>query len=115
MVAVTISIPDFVSKQVSGVWLWVESPTTGLFERDAKLVFGQTHVGPNGESLDYVMTPTTGGQSMPFTANVSRDAANPDHVTLQLIFTRSEGAGYYRASSFNAAGESPLTDQILPL
>jgi hypothetical protein len=111
----TISIPDFMTKQVSGVWLWRQSPTTGVFERDGQLVFGATGSTTAGETIDYTATPSGGAAGQPCTAQVVRDATNPDHVTLQLIFTRSQDAGYYRASTFNTTGDSPLSVEILPL
>ena len=115
MVSFTISIPDFASKRVAGVWMWRWSTASGAFQRQDQLVFGEVDLDPTGESLDYVVTPVAGGQDLPFTAHVARDGANPDRVTLQLLFTRSQGTGYYRASTFNATGESPLSAEVLPL
>jgi hypothetical protein len=111
----TISIPDFTSKRVSGVWLWRWSTTNRVFQRDGQFLFGQPDPSPGGETLDYTLLPAGGGQALPFTAAVVREVANPDHVTLHLILSRTDSAGYYRASTFNAAGESPLSVEVLPL
>lgn len=111
--AFTISIPDFVSKQVAGVWLWRWSPTTRTYQRDDQIVFGGREDGPTGEILDYVVAPVGGSAPLPFSTLLVRSPGNPDRVTLHLLFTRSQGPGSYRASTFNVTGDSPLSAEVL--
>jgi hypothetical protein len=36
-------------------------------------------------------------------------------VTVSLIFSRDEDVAFYRASTYNTSGDSPLTSEIVPL
>lgn len=105
----TLSIPDFTSKAVEGVWLWRLSPETGEWERDTQITFGAPALQADGEWLEYQAMPLDGAQPVPGTSQVVRNAENPDHVTLQLLFSRVEEAGTYRASTYNHAGDSALS------
>ncbi len=111
----TIEIPDFASKAVSGVWLWRLSPVTGVYERDTQFVFGTPAPGEGGERLDYQAAPTDGSPPLSLTAYVLRDSSNPDEVRLQLLFSRADDPAYYRASTYNGAGDSPLSSEIVPM
>lgn len=111
----TIAIPDFGSKSVQGVWLWRLSPETGLFERDVRFVFAAPVQQPGGEALDYQAAPADGSAPIPATTYVVRDPANPDHVTVQLVFSHADETSYYRASTYNGAGDSVLSTETMPL
>jgi hypothetical protein len=111
----TISIPDFSSKQVGGVWLWRLSTTTGLYARDTQFVLSPIVSGPTGEIIDYSVVMGGGTPPQGMTTQVARDKNNPDKVVLTLLFTQLDAPGYYRASTFNAAGDSPLSSEIVPL
>lgn len=111
----TISIPDFASKSVDGVWLWRLSPETGFYERDTQIVLGMPSLQPDGEWLTYDATPLDGSPIVPGTSQVVRSADDPDHVTLQLLFSRTEDAGTYRATTYNEAGDSPLSAEAVAL
>ena len=111
----TVSIPDFASKAVDGVWLWRLSPTTGLYERDTQFVFGDTVTTAKGEQLNYDAVATDDSAPFPVSTFLVRDPANPDRVTLKLLYSHPDTQGYYRASTFNVSGDSPLSSEILPL
>jgi len=111
----TIAIPDFVSKAVTGVWLWRLSPLTGLYERDVQLAFAPLTQLPDGERLDYQAAPSDGSPPMQMTTYVVRDPANPDQVTLRLLFSRIDEPGSYRASTYNGRGDSPLSSEMVPM
>ena len=116
MVMFTISIPDFASKAVDGVWLWRLSPATGQYARDTQFVFGELVPGTKKlDSLDYQAQNIDGTQPLSMQTYVNRSPANPDQVNVQLIFTRGDVAGYYRASTYNTTGDSPLSSEIVPL
>jgi hypothetical protein len=110
----TISIPDFGTKAVGGVWLWKLSAATGVYERDTLFLFGAMGRSDGAELLNYQAAPADGSTPLATTATLFREASNPDHVTLQLMFSRKDAAGYYRASTYNASGDSPLSTEILP-
>jgi len=111
----TISIPDFASKAVDGVWLWRLSPATGVYQREMQFVFGNVIQKGGGESLDYDAQGTDGSSPLSMQAYVTRNPANPDQISVQLIFTRGDQPGYYRASTYNGVGDSPLSSESLPL
>ncbi len=111
----TISIPDFASKSVGGVWLWHLSAETGLWERDTQIAFGAPSLQADGEWLTYQAAPLDGSPTFPGWSQVVRSANNPDQVTLQLLFSRAEAAGTYRASTYNDAGDSPLSNESVAL
>ena len=112
----TITIPDFGSKAVEGVWLWRLSPTTGAYVRDTQFSFvGAVTPAAGGETIDYSASTPDGSPPVPITTYISRDASQPDRVTLQLIYSRMSDPGYYRASTYNSSGDSPLTNEIVPL
>jgi hypothetical protein len=114
---VTIAIPDFSSKAVQGVWLWRLSDQTGLYEREAQFTFQAPVQGAQGEKLDYSVAPQGGSPLFGASTYVVRDEVNPDQVYLQLIYGRDSTAtaAYYRASTYNQLGDSPLTAEIVPL
>jgi hypothetical protein len=52
---------------------------------------------------------------MQLTTYVVRDPANPDQVTLRLLFSRIGQPGSYRASTYNGKGDSSLSNEMLPM
>ena len=112
---VTISIPDFASKSVQGVWLWRSTAFNGAYQREVQFSFGEFQPDAQGEALEYTASPADGSAPIPIPTYVVRDAANPDRVTVSLIFGRSEDAAFYRASTYNTSGDSPLSSEIVPL
>jgi hypothetical protein len=115
LVRFTISIPDFGTKSVAGVWLWRLSTTTGLYVRDTQFVFSPITTSPAGEVMEYSLVLGDGTPPQELTAFVSRDPNNPDEVAISLLHLQLDAPGYYRASTFNAAGDSPLSSEIVPL
>jgi hypothetical protein len=112
---VTISIPDFATKSVQGVWLWRSTSFNGVYEREVQFSFEELRPGAAGEALDYTAAPADGSPPVPITTYVVRDAANPDRVIVHLVFSRDEAVAFYRASTYNQSGDSPLSSEILPL
>ncbi|CAG1001103.1 hypothetical protein MYXO_03020 [Myxococcaceae bacterium] len=112
---VTIAIPDFGSKAIKGVWLWRSTSFNGVYEREVQFTFGGTAPTGSGEAVDYTMVPADGAPPIPVTTHLQRDPSNPDRVTVSLIFSRDEDVAFYRASTYNTSGDSPLTSEIVPL
>ena len=104
----TVGIPDFGSKQVEGVWIWRLSPETNRYERDTLVAFQGVTTFTKGQILGYATYAIQGDASL--TAAIAHDPANPDGVTLTLGFQRGL-PGVFKVSTFNAAGESPLSGQ----
>lgn len=107
---IRVTIPDFESKVVTGVWVWRLSEQTGQFVRDTEIEIGDVYVPQEGIELVSVVT-TTGplGERATLPTGLERDAADPDRVTLKLGFTRLSAPGTFKVSTYNAAGDSPLS------
>lgn len=107
---VTVTIPDYDSKQVKGVWVWRQSEQSGQFVRDTEIEFVEPIEGSNGYELLRIET-TTGplGERSSMPTGIERDATNPDRVTLSLGFTRLSAPGVFKVSTYNTMGDSPLS------
>jgi len=111
----TLSIPDLGSKDVRGVWLWRLSPVTGQYERDTQFVFTEPEPAAGDDLLSYTAVASDGSPAVDITTYLIRDPENPDRVTLQLVYGRRGEAGFFRASTYNQMGDSPLTNESIPL
>ena len=113
--SVGVVIPGFDAYEVQGLQLW-RRDGSGSYQPAGRITFLRDatpeefgNVDPEAEWLVY----SSGGASN--VAEVERDAADPDRVTLRLWYVRLEESGLYKASVFNAAGDSPLSRQALLL
>jgi len=113
---IRVTIPDFDSKGVTGVWVWRQSEQTGQFVRDTEIEIGDLVVAQNGLEIVSIVT-TTGplGERASLPTGVERDAANPDRVTLSLGFTRLSAPGTFKVSTYNDVGDSPLSQESTQL
>jgi len=111
---ITVEIPDFDSGRVEGLWLWRQAPR-GRYQRVVQLRFLGTKETARGEMLRYAVVDREGRVRMVLPAEVERSRANPDRALLRLNVLFPEGAGRFRASAYNAAGESGLSAQVMDL
>lgn len=105
-------IPDFDVANVDGVEIWrVES--TGQVTPAGSLAFvGIQAIAANGENmevLEYQMVYPGGGVMASFHTELIRDAVDPDSVRAVFQFDPQAQPGWYRVSTYNAAGSSPLS------
>ncbi len=107
----TVRIPDFESKQVRGIWVWRRSEQTGQFVKDTQIVFGAIVKQTKGESLMYTTTYGPLGERGSLPTGVVRDPSNRNIVTLELGFLRRSPPGTFKVTTYNAIGDSPLSDQ----
>ncbi|HBZ68791.1 MAG TPA: hypothetical protein DEP35_03190 [Deltaproteobacteria bacterium] len=103
-----VEIPDFNSKQIEGVWIWRLSPQTNQYQRDTLVWFQGVTTQTSGEVLTYTSYAAQANVSL--TAAIGPDPASSDGVTVTLGFERGL-PGVFKVSTFNAAGESPLSAQ----
>jgi hypothetical protein len=109
-----IVIGGFDEYQVEGINLWRRNEQTGQYQRAGSIVFDRTAADwSNLEGEVIAFTNGSGGIELP--AEVVRDPANPDRVTLRLAYLRMENPGLYKATLYNAAGESALSTQAITL
>jgi hypothetical protein len=108
-----VQVPDFDSKQVMGVTLW-STPPSGTPQRALDVEFVGTRVDEQGvEVIGYSYA--VGGRPLEVWVPLHRDRANPDRVTLLFDALPVAAGVRYRISSFNEAGDSPLSTQTFAL
>jgi len=105
----TVEIPDFSSKHVEGVWIWRLSPQTNQYVRDTQIQFESVTTLTSGDVLNY--TAISGQGQMLLSTSLAHNPANHDVVTVTLSFAEASLPGTFKVSTFNAAGESPLSAQ----
>ena len=103
----TVEIPDFNSKRVEGVWIWRLSQSN-QYMRDTLIVFQGVTTLTSGQVLNYAIYSNAG--NMALTTAIDHNATNSDVVTLKLGFLAGP-PGVFKVSTYNGAGESPLSSQ----
>ena len=112
-VQVGIRIPDFESSQVEGVWIWRFSEETEEFERVAQIQM-DPESSEGGSIVSYQIDYGEGTEPYHLWADLVPDE-DPDALNVVLWYPRVGAPGFYRASSYNAAGESPLSAEMVAL
>ena len=103
---VRIQIPDFMSRQVEGVWIWRQD-ASGAFQRFAQLHFEEAATGADGKRyLTYWLQ--DGTATLTLHSLLESVPGQPSAVELELGFLHADG-GSFKVSSYNAAGESSLS------
>jgi hypothetical protein len=109
---VHVMIPDFQSKQVQGVWIWRSSGATATFAHDlqvpVQVVSSPTSGSPNPAVFQTV--PDSSGHPQLVVIMAQPDPANPDGITVKMGVGVGKVPSYVRVSTYNAAGESLLSD-----
>lgn len=108
---VTIEIPDYDSSEVEGIWMWRD--LGGDFERAAEIRILDHHEEEDGEFVVYSVRDADGDELLALPAAIVRDEVNPDAVQISFFIHFSTGGGTFRASTYNAVGESTLSSQAL--
>ena len=100
-----VQIPSFETAQVKGLWVW-RAGAGGDFERFAQIEFGELANQDGVEFLPYTIE--LEGTRLVFSTPVVRTPTSPEDVTLSISFRNEMGS--YKLSSYNAVGESALSD-----
>ena len=111
-----IVIDGFDEYQVQGVNLYRLNTQTNQYEPAHSIIVDRIPANwPDLQGAGELVTivNTGGGPGLP--AEVERDPADPDLVTIRLTYLRVEQPGLFRATLYNAAGESPPSDQEVTL
>jgi hypothetical protein len=104
-----IVIPDFESSSVQGVEVWRIAEGTNQPVQAGVILFSGVHLLAGKEVIDYVNQGPDGSDGVGASAELVRDAANPDVVQVQLYFDLRTTTGWYKISTFNGNGSSPLS------
>jgi hypothetical protein len=108
--AIHVIIPDFMSHQVEGVSVFRLDDTTGTPVAAGHIDVSGVQTLPDGsEMLHYQLVTPSGTVYGQIPAVVEEDPSNPDSVGFYLIVDPGAQAGWFKVSSFNAYGASPLS------
>ena len=112
---VKIHLPGFADGAVDGVWLW-RRLASGAYQRACRIDFSDVYSNGSVEVVDYKQVCFDGRFQTPlWNALVARAPGDARAVTLVLKFAGNDVLVTHKASSFNAAGESPLSDTTAQL
>jgi hypothetical protein len=110
-----IQLPGYGEGSIDGIWLWKR--ISGTWTRVCRIDFTDHRVTQQGEELEYAQMCVNGvvTRGFKFPTPIIRAADSPSTITVELVYLRYEDAGNYKATAFNAFGESPLSSTYLPL
>jgi hypothetical protein len=110
---VRLQLPSFDGADLQGIWLWRRSEASGDFEPVSEIRLTDTLVENGMEFVEYeLMNPTGTSLGVTLSAEVDRSGAMPE---LALWVIRFALPGEFKASVYNEAGESPLSEQSIQL
>ena len=108
--AVHVVIPDFLSHQVEGLTIFRLDDTTGAPVADGRVDVTSVDTLPDGSQvLHYSLITPNGTVYGQIPAAVVDDPSNPDSVGFYLFLDPNSPSGWFKVSSFNAYGSSPLS------
>lgn len=106
---VKVVIPDYASAKVRGITLWQLDAATGEFAPRTVYHLGEIIEQGGVEYVRYSVDDDRFELDVPLAAPVTRDPARPEALTLDLTVLTMGEAITVRASTFNEAGESGLS------
>jgi len=110
---VRLQLPSFDGGGLQGIWLWRRSEVSGQFEPASEIRLHGVVVEGGQEFVEYeLMDPTGTSLGVTLSAHVDRNEPAPE-VAFWVI--RFDAPGEYRASVYNAVGESPMSAQSVQL
>ena len=113
--ALKIQFAGFAQGNIDGIWLW-RRQSTGSYSRVCKITISDPYRSNGTEVVSYDQTcPGGGANGTPMMAQVQRLASDPNTVTMVLMFQTNGTIGTYKATAYNAAGESGLSSGTVKL
>jgi hypothetical protein len=111
-----VEIPDLETNQIQGLYLWrADDEASQSFTEAARVVFDDSFFENGRELLEYTMVDSQ-NQPLDFLApaKVFRREDGSGAATLVFFFAGwSEPPGWIRVTTFNAVGESELSDEAI--
>lgn len=104
---VKVQLPTFFSAGVEELWFWRLDESTQEYVRSGHVRFAEIAGPPGRKVIRYRMVLPDGTEGVPMTAPVQ---VRGDSILVELQFTRWQNPGWFRVSSRNSNGESPLSD-----
>ena len=110
-----IQLSSFGEGNVDGIWLWRQQGS-GDYTRECIFQISNPYFENDTEVISYDQKCLNGTVGARLEAQVQRQANNPASVTLVLMYQRVDGvAGAYRATAYNASGESAMSSTAVEL
>jgi len=108
-----IQLPSFDEAEIQGIWLWRLSEATQVFQPISEIRLGSRRIENGQELIEYELLEPSGASSgITLSADVDRSGAAPQ---LALWVIRFGLPGEFKATVYNAAGESPLSAETIVL
>ncbi|NNL67775.1 MAG: hypothetical protein HKP30_16115 [Myxococcales bacterium] len=108
-----LQLPSFDEDAIQGVWMWRRSEVTGEFEAVSEIRLTDSVLEGETEFVEYeLLDPAGSSLGVTLSAEVDRSGAMPE---LSLWFIRFTLPGEFKASVYNAAGESGLSAESILL
>lgn len=108
-----LQLPTFDQDAIQGVWMWRRSDVTGEFEAVSEIRLTDSVVENEVEFIEYeLLDPAGNSLGVTLSAEVDRTGPMPE---LSLWFIRFTLPGEFKASVYNAAGESGLSAESIVL
>lgn len=107
---VRVQLRAFEASQLRGLWIWRASPESGEYQRFTQIEFGALEERDGQEYLAYIAD--FGGDRLDLQTAVER-AGGEASADLNVVLAFLSSPGTYKISSYNAAGESPLSEGTL--
>jgi hypothetical protein len=104
---VQLQLPSFFSSGVDEVWFWRLDDQSREYVRSGHLRITSLSGPPGRKVLRYTMVMPDGTDGMALQAPAQ---VRGDSIIVELEYTRWQEPGWFRVSSRNDAGESPLSD-----
>jgi len=104
---VKVQLPTFFSAGVQELWFWRLDETSKEYVRSGHVRFAEIAGPPGRKVIEYQMVLPDGTEGVPTKAPVQ---VRGDSILVEIQFTRWQNPGWFRVSSRNSAGESPLSD-----
>ena len=112
--SLVVEIPDLEANRIEGLQLWRADDANGANLAEAgRIVFGDRFFEGGSEVLAYTLVDSA-DEAIPseWPAALVRAQDGSGSVTLTFVFSEwTELPGWVRVSTFNAAGESELSDE----
>jgi hypothetical protein len=111
---IKIRLAGFADGKIDALWFW--RPSGGKWTRICHYSISDPFLDGGVELVEYVQwCLDERGKGMTWRTKVQRLPADPNTVTLVLLYSSLGAATPHRASAVNAAGESALSSTALPL
>jgi hypothetical protein len=105
--AVTVQLPSFFSAGVEELWFWRLEGRRDEYVRSGHIRLSGLFGPPGRKVVQYTMVSPQGEEGLTLTAPVK---VRGDSIIVELNYARWAKPGWFRVSSRNRAGESPLSE-----